>query len=136
MDSDAKVGELLKAARRQRGWSQGELAKRSGISQSTIWRIENGLIAEPKIGIMLRLAEALGLDIHQLIGQPSLVSSEEPGQVEVLEEQEEHRIDLAYQLCRTDPRFPLGLRVTGEPSIEAKRWIIQLYEAATGRRLL
>lgn len=126
MNRDAKVGELLKTARRQRGWSQGELAKRSGISQSTLWRIENGLIAEPKIGIMLRLAEALGLDIHQLIGQPSLASSEE----------QEHRINLAYELCRTDPRFPLGLRVTGEPSIEAKRWIIQLYEAATGGKLL
>ena len=135
MNTDTKVGELLKGARRQRGWSQGELAKRSGVSQSTIWRIENGLIAEPKIGVVLKFAEALGLDIHQLIAQPSPGSFEEPSQVEVREEQE-NRINLAYELCRTDPRFPLGLRVTGEPSKEAKRWTIQLYEAATGRRLL
>lgn len=136
MNTDLMVGELLRSARQKSGWSQGELAKQSGISQSTIWRIENGLIAEPKIGIMLKLAEALMLDIHQLISQRSLASSVELGQVEVSTENEEHRINLAYELCRTDPQFALGLRVTGEPSIEFKRWIIQLYEAATKRRLL
>ena len=37
------IGELIGDLRRNKGWSQKELAKRSGVTESTLSRIESGI---------------------------------------------------------------------------------------------
>jgi len=44
-----------------RGWSTYELSRRSGVSQSTIWRIEIGE-RHPSARTLAKLAGALGFD--------------------------------------------------------------------------
>ena len=51
---------VLVAERKRRGWSQVELARRSGVDQPSISRIEAGLI-DPALGTLERLAGALGM---------------------------------------------------------------------------
>lgn len=50
-------GEIC-AARRRRGWTQEELARRTGTSQSAIARLESGR-ALPRMRTLRRLADAL-----------------------------------------------------------------------------
>lgn len=56
----------LKDARRKRGFTQEQLAARSGLSQSMIARIEGG-DRSYSMGSLQKLAKALGLSPKSLI---------------------------------------------------------------------
>jgi molybdate-binding protein/transcriptional regulator with XRE-family HTH domain len=59
---------LVKAYRRQRGWSQAELARRAGISRAAVSAIEiNRLV--PSVAAGLALAAALGCTVEALFGR-------------------------------------------------------------------
>lgn len=57
----------LQALREQRGYSQSELSRRSGVSQSTISRLELMPYAEMGAGTARRLADALGVSMADLL---------------------------------------------------------------------
>ena len=56
----------LREARTARGWSQEELAGRTGVSGRTIQRIENG--SRPSSATARLLAEALGVEVADVLG--------------------------------------------------------------------
>ena len=60
--------ENLRNRRVQLGMNQTELAKKIGVTPTTIWLYERGE-ATPKIDIALRLAKVLGVTIEQLVGE-------------------------------------------------------------------
>ena len=62
------VGLRIKQARQLRGYSQPELARRSGIQQSTISHIENG-ITDPRSASISALAQALDVTRGWLYGE-------------------------------------------------------------------
>jgi repressor LexA len=74
------MGYKIEQARRARGWSQAELARRSGTTQQAIQRYESGE-REPKVSAVVSMAAALGVTISYLLG---LVGDDEllwlPGQ--------------------------------------------------------
>jgi len=55
--------------RKQKGWSQEKLAAESGISYNTLIKIERGGIENPKIETVIKLADALGVSLEELIGR-------------------------------------------------------------------
>ena len=57
----------LEELREARGLSQAELARRSGVPQSTISRIEAGETGSITLGNLERLADALGVNAAVLI---------------------------------------------------------------------
>lgn len=50
-----------------RGWSQAELARQSGVAQTTISAIERGQSQGVNFDVLERLAEALGTSASYLI---------------------------------------------------------------------
>jgi len=62
----------LAKLRKQKGWSQEKLAVESGISYNTIVKLERGGIKNPKIGTVIKLANALGISIDKLVGRRGL----------------------------------------------------------------
>jgi transcriptional regulator with XRE-family HTH domain len=56
-------GDAVLNARIERGWSQAELARRSGTKQANISRIEAGL-ANPTLDLVYRLCWALEIDVR------------------------------------------------------------------------
>ncbi len=58
----AAIEVHLKQLRKLKGWSQTELAQRSGVGQSTISRIELGETSGLTLGVLEKLAKALGMD--------------------------------------------------------------------------
>ncbi len=62
----ATFGERLRQLREARGWSQRELAERSGVPYFTIYRCERGTHDEPRVGMAAKLARALGVSLDVL----------------------------------------------------------------------
>lgn len=59
LEPEFKFYELLQKARIERGFTQKELSKLSGVTQADISRIENGK-RDPSLYVTQRLAMALG----------------------------------------------------------------------------
>ncbi|MDJ0396512.1 XRE family transcriptional regulator [Rhodococcus sp. G-MC3] len=68
-DVMAAVGPRLRALRSQRGLTLLELAARTGVSQSTLSRLESGL-RRPSLDLLLPLAEAYGVALDEVVGAP------------------------------------------------------------------
>jgi transcriptional regulator with XRE-family HTH domain len=62
----------LKTARTLKGWTQVELARRSGVSQRTVTDIERGIILNPTWETANRLASALGVEPQQIFVVPQI----------------------------------------------------------------
>lgn len=52
--------------RAERGWSQEELAERSGVNRVTVSRIETGTASNIRKSTLTALASALGVDRKEL----------------------------------------------------------------------
>jgi HTH-type transcriptional regulator / antitoxin HipB len=58
-----QLGNLIRTARKRKGWSQHELADRAGLRQENISIIENGY-SSTKLHNLLAILAALGLELH------------------------------------------------------------------------
>lgn len=63
------VGEKVRSLRRAADLSQEGLASRCGIFRTYLSRIESGA-ANPSLGVLVTLAEALGVEPHVLLQGP------------------------------------------------------------------
>ena len=59
-----ELGERVKAARKSKGWSQTELAQASGTGRARLEALENARLAEMGIKHLLRILNALDLDLR------------------------------------------------------------------------
>jgi transcriptional regulator with XRE-family HTH domain len=66
-----QVGPRLKAIRKERGVTLSDLAERTGISKSTLSRLENGQ-RRPSLELLLPLAQAYRVAIDDLVGAPEV----------------------------------------------------------------
>jgi transcriptional regulator with XRE-family HTH domain len=65
-DASARLASTLKAEREARGWSQADLATRSGVSKAMISKIERAE-ASPTATILVRLSAAFELTLATLL---------------------------------------------------------------------
>jgi transcriptional regulator with XRE-family HTH domain len=65
-DVTMPLGETVKALRKERGWSQGDLATRVGGDAGQISRYENGKIS-PSVDVVVKLAEAFDVATDYLL---------------------------------------------------------------------
>jgi len=62
------VGDLIKKVRTEKGLTQEELAEKVGVKKSAVAKWENGRVSEIKRSNLKNLADALGLNPTQLLG--------------------------------------------------------------------
>lgn len=65
-DELAHLGPRLRAARQQRGWTLDELASRTGLSVSTLSRLESGK-RQASLELLLPVTRQLGIRIDDLL---------------------------------------------------------------------
>lgn len=65
---DARLGTRLAELRAEHGWSLGELAERSGVSRSTLFRAERAEIS-PTASLLNRLCGVYGRTMSQLLSE-------------------------------------------------------------------
>ncbi|MBD8661399.1 helix-turn-helix transcriptional regulator [Frigoribacterium sp. CFBP 8754] len=62
----ARLGNLIRTARVDRGMRQEDLARRSEIATATLRRIERGEGTGPSVFVVIRLLEELDLGVEHL----------------------------------------------------------------------
>lgn len=94
-----RIGEEIREARRDRRWSQEDLAKASGVSRSRIAGVENGRLPEVGFQLLRRVLIALDLDLRITdfnSGRPTL---------EQLVEENEREMNARPRLSESDRRI-------------------------------
>ncbi len=66
------LGEHIKAIRTALGWSESQLARKAGVSQSVISDIETGKNNNPRIKTLWKLGHAMGIPLSELLNIDSL----------------------------------------------------------------
>jgi len=61
--------QRIKQVRKKIGWSQQKLAEKAGLSLAVITKIEQGVAKRPSIQTMVKLADALGISLDELVGR-------------------------------------------------------------------
>src|SRR3990172_13141578 len=60
---DLRLGALVRTLRRRLGWRQVDLARRAGVSQSAVSRLETGHLDELSLSTIRRIAAALEITV-------------------------------------------------------------------------
>lgn len=68
------LGARVKSLRAQRGWSLEQLATASGVSRSMLSQIEREQ-ANPTLAVTLRIAQAFGMNLGDLLEMPGATSA-------------------------------------------------------------
>lgn len=63
MTTLSDVAEMLRSARREAGLSQDELARRAGVSRTTVARMETLAKGDMSVSALVRLLEAADYDL-------------------------------------------------------------------------
>lgn len=60
------IGEHIKAARKNKGWTQKQLENKTGINEANIRKYESGR-QNPKIETLIKIANALEINVNELL---------------------------------------------------------------------
>lgn len=63
-----EAGRRIKALREERGWNQGELAQKVGISRQQVMRYETKGIRTMRVHRLYDIADALGCTVAHILG--------------------------------------------------------------------
>ena len=63
------IAKRLKELRKKSGWSQQKLAEKASLSYNTITKIEQGAATKPTIQTMIKVADAFGISLDELVGR-------------------------------------------------------------------
>jgi len=77
LSDEKRLGRVLQLARKKAGLTQQALCQKTGLSYSTLAKIERGAIGAPSVFTIRQIAQTLGLGLDELLGgvEPSKHSS-------------------------------------------------------------
>jgi transcriptional regulator with XRE-family HTH domain len=123
-------GEYLKGLRLDQQLSLRALAAKTGVSVSYLTQLEHSRRKSPGADILKKLAPFYNVTVRELLKAAGYMEEVKP----VLTDDEE--VELAFNYVMSDPRYKSGTRLQGALTIDVKRFIIEMYEKATGKKLL
>ena len=108
-----------------------EVHRQTRISNLYLSRVEKGE-QQPGLNVLRRLAAFYNVDLQFLVRRAGLLDNGE-AQPPIDEEAE---VERAYRFVLADPVFRFGTRPRGPLTTESKRFIVEMYERFSGKRLL
>lgn len=124
-------GPYVRRLRKEKGLTLKQVEKAAKVSNAYVSQVERGKRNPPHPDILKRLAK-----VYEVAQRDLLVAA---GYLEedTKERLEREQVEKAYRHLITDPRYQYGTRLKGSHlSLEAKRFIVELYQDKTGRKLL
>jgi len=126
----SQFGAYMRTLRKQRGLTLKQVEKAAQVSNAYVSQIERGIRKPPHPDILNRLAALYKVPVRELMAQAGYLA-EDPRM------EKKRRIERAYEHVVSDPNYSHGTRLKAtHVSLEAKRFIVEMYEKMTGRTLL
>lgn len=129
----SSFAEYMRSLREGQKLSVREAAAKSGVSVSYITQIENERRKTPSPEVLKKLAPAYNVPVRDLLKAAGYMDDIREVKPALSDEEE---VERAFQYVVTDPRYQSGTRVTGPITTEVKRFVVEMYEKATGKKLL
>ena len=123
-------GEYLRTLRLEQKLSLREVERLTGVSNSYLGLIERGRRPAPGIDILKKLAPVYNVPVRDLLRAAGYLRDE------TISLSEEDEVEMAFQYVMSDPRYKSGARIKGGFNTEVKRFVVEMYEKATGKKLL
>ena len=124
-------GAYLKQLRKERGLTLKQVEKAAHVSNAYISQVERGLRNPPQPDVLKRLAKAYEVSQRELMVAAGHLEEDSSERIS------RERLENAYKHVISDPTYRHGTRLKGSHlSLDAKRFIVEMYETVTGRRLL
>ena len=123
-------GEYLRTLRVEKRYSLREVEELSGVSNSYLGLIERGQRPIPGADILKKLAPVYDVPVRDLLASAGYLREED------ISLNEDDEVEMAFRYVMNDPRYKSGTRIKGGLTIEVKRFIVEMYEKATGKKLL
>lgn len=123
------LAAYLRNVRKSRGLSLKKVEGLAGVSNAYLSQLERGLRNPPHPDILKRLAKVYEVPLNDLLSAAGYLEQEKGITRE--------RIEQAYQHVISNPSYRHGTRLKGSAlSVDAKRFIVEMYEKMTGQKLL
>ncbi len=123
-------GSYMRQLRKQKGLTLKQVETEAHVSNAYLSQIERSLRRPPHPDILKRLARVYEVTHRELLIAAGYLEAE-------AEQIKRQQIESAFQHVTTDPKFRQGTRLKGgRLSLDAKRFIVEMYEKTTGRKLL
>jgi len=129
----SSFAEYMRSLREGQKLSVREAAAKSGVSVSYITQIENERRRTPSPEVLKKLAPTYNVPVRDLLKAAGYMDDIREVKPALSDEEE---VERAFQYVVTDPRYQSGTRVTGPITTEVKRFVVEMYEKATGKKLI
>lgn len=67
MQTTSNIGKNIKKYRGTLGWTQEDLVKKSRVKYTTLSKIESGVVKNPTVLVIAKIAKALDVSIEELL---------------------------------------------------------------------
>jgi transcriptional regulator with XRE-family HTH domain len=126
----SQFGTYMRTLRKQRGLTLKQVEKAAQVSNAYVSQIERGIRKPPHPDILNRMATVYQVPAREVMVQAGYLPED-------AEMEKKRRIERAYEHVLTDPHYSHGTRLKGAHlSLDAKRFIVEMYEKMTKRALL
>ena len=126
-----RFGTYMRTLRKQSGLTLKQVEKAASVSNAYISQFERGLRNPPHPDILNRLAKVYGVPVREMLTEAGFLKEESGAQ------RRREQMEAAYNHVISDPTFQYGTRLKGsQVTVEVKRFIVEMYEKTTGRKLL
>jgi transcriptional regulator with XRE-family HTH domain len=122
--------EYLRKLRMDQKFSLRDVAARTGVSVSYLTMIEHGRRGAPGVPILKKLAPLYKIPLRELMKSAGYLDEVAAGS------SDDEEVNRAFDYVMSDPRYKSGTRLSGELTIDVKRFIVEMYEKATDKKLL
>ena len=127
-----QFGAYLQRIRKEADLSLREAEKQIGLSYSYLFQIEKGVRGAPKQDVLRNMAVAYNVPYEAILAAAHLDDPKKDGDF-----YDTNELDRAFEWVRKDPRYKFGTHMNGnELTPEAKRYIVEIYQSVTGKKLL
>ncbi len=123
-------GDYLRTLRTEKRLSLREVEKLCEVAGSYISLVERGKRPIPGIDVLKRLSPVYDVPVRDMLGAAGYLADER------FDLSEEDEIEMAFKYVMNDPRYKSGTRLKGALTTDVKRFIVEMYEKATGKKLL
>ena len=123
-------GEYLRTLRAEKRLSLRDVEREASVSASYLGLIERGQRPVPGADILKKLAPVYDVPIRDMLNAAGYLKDED------ITLSEEDEVEMAFKYVMNDPRYQSGTRIKGGINTEVKRFIVEMYEKATGKKLL